>query len=188
MKLTARVPPRQALCRVGRCVATAASKASSSAKPWRLSASVVIAAPSDVVPTSAPLVPGDDSDYRVCLVQRTPRSTFMPSVSVFPGGAVDASDSAAATKILGRSDVDATCRVAAAREAFEESGILLSDGSPAVPFSRSESADWRARFRAAASSAVGLFAKQGVGLSLEGLHPICSFVTPVREECRAARP
>jgi len=82
----------------------------------------------------------------VFLLQRTRDAVFLPGAYVFPGGALDAEDSSerATRRVLGLSDAQASARLgiaaggvaywfAAARECFEESGILLAverDGRP----------------------------------------------------------
>ena len=75
----------------------------------------------------------------VFMLQRTSKAAFLPGAFVFPGGALDAEDSSerAAQRILGLDDAQASARLglpsgglaywfAAARECFEESGILLT--------------------------------------------------------------
>jgi glyoxylase-like metal-dependent hydrolase (beta-lactamase superfamily II)/8-oxo-dGTP pyrophosphatase MutT (NUDIX family) len=85
----------------------------------------------------------------VFLLQRTPDAVFLPGAYVFPGGALDAEDAGerAARRVLGLSDAQASARMglasgglaywfAAARECFEEAGILLAvhrDGRPVEP-------------------------------------------------------
>ena len=77
------------------------------------------------------------------MLRRSSRSAFLPEMFVFPGGAVDAEDAEIArTQLLraselpaeGREPSDPAFEVAALREAFEESGMLLAarpDGSGA---------------------------------------------------------
>lgn len=72
----------------------------------------------------------DDPRYEVLMVQRPETSRFMPSVWVFPGGAVDDSDSDA-PRTFGRAD---DWRVAALRELIEETGLwLTADGATEHP-------------------------------------------------------
>jgi len=73
------------------------------------------------------------------MLQRTSKAVFLPGAFVFPGGALDPDDSSerAARRVRGMDDAQASARlglasgglaywVAAARECFEESGILLA--------------------------------------------------------------
>jgi glyoxylase-like metal-dependent hydrolase (beta-lactamase superfamily II)/8-oxo-dGTP pyrophosphatase MutT (NUDIX family) len=75
----------------------------------------------------------------VFMLQRTSKAAFLPGAFVFPGGALDPDDSSerAAGRVRGLDDAQASARlglasgglaywVAAARECFEESGILLA--------------------------------------------------------------
>jgi len=75
----------------------------------------------------------------VFMLQRTAKAAFLPGAYVFPGGALDPDDSSerAARRVRGLDEARASARlglsagglaywVAAARESFEESGILLA--------------------------------------------------------------
>jgi len=75
----------------------------------------------------------------VFMLQRTSKAAFLPGAFVFPGGALDPDDASerAAQRVRGLDDAQASARmglasgglaywVAAARECFEESGILLT--------------------------------------------------------------
>jgi glyoxylase-like metal-dependent hydrolase (beta-lactamase superfamily II)/8-oxo-dGTP pyrophosphatase MutT (NUDIX family) len=75
----------------------------------------------------------------VFMLQRTAKAVFLPGAYVFPGGALDDDDGSArvAARVRGLDDAQASARmglasgglaywVAAARECFEESGILLA--------------------------------------------------------------
>jgi glyoxylase-like metal-dependent hydrolase (beta-lactamase superfamily II)/8-oxo-dGTP pyrophosphatase MutT (NUDIX family) len=75
----------------------------------------------------------------VFMLQRTSKAAFLPGAYVFPGGALDPDDASerAARRVRGLDDAQASARlglpsgglaywVAAARECFEESGILLA--------------------------------------------------------------
>lgn len=82
----------------------------------------------------------------VFMLQRTSKAVFLPGAFVFPGGALDPEDSSerAARRVLGLDDAQASARLglpsgglaywfAAARECFEESGILLVFDSKDLP-------------------------------------------------------
>lgn len=66
------------------------------------------------------------SPFEVLMIRRHARSSFVPDVWVFPGGAVDPLDEEIASEIASGSTLD-VMRIAAAREALEETGIWLGD-------------------------------------------------------------
>jgi len=79
----------------------------------------------------------DRPDLEVLVLRRTPAAVFGPGATVFPGGAVDASDGAVFDRVTGLDDAAASVehgvdagglafRVAAVRESFEEAGVLLA--------------------------------------------------------------
>jgi 8-oxo-dGTP pyrophosphatase MutT (NUDIX family) len=68
-----------------------------------------------------------DRGIEVLLVQRSPESSFMPGVWVFPGGGVDPGD---------RGDEEASHRACAVRELEEEAGISIDAGPGLVAWSR----------------------------------------------------
>ncbi len=80
------------------------------------------------------------------LLQRTKSATFLAGAHVFPGGALDKADrdNRVLRRVAGLSDAEANARlgvdagglaywVAAVRECFEESGILLAEGENGRP-------------------------------------------------------
>jgi 8-oxo-dGTP pyrophosphatase MutT (NUDIX family) len=70
---------------------------------------------------------------QVLAIERAKGMGFAGGAIAFPGGKVDPTDIPAGPAFSGFEGldlIDATGRVAAAREAFEESGILLSEGPP----------------------------------------------------------
>jgi glyoxylase-like metal-dependent hydrolase (beta-lactamase superfamily II)/8-oxo-dGTP pyrophosphatase MutT (NUDIX family) len=65
----------------------------------------------------------------VLMTRRSPSASFAPGAYVFPGGGIDAQDSAAHSQCSRRasqSDLHLTQAIAAIRESFEELGILLA--------------------------------------------------------------
>ena len=93
--------------------------------------------------------PAGDGGPEVFMLQRTASAAFLPGAYVFPGGALDPDDASpkAWRRVRGLDDARASARlglpsgglaywVAAARECFEESGILLAtdeDGRAVAP-------------------------------------------------------
>ncbi|MEO1171423.1 MAG: NUDIX domain-containing protein, partial [Myxococcota bacterium] len=67
-----------------------------------------------MIPAASVLALRGDPELRVLMVRRTPKSRSWAGLWVFPGGRIEAGE-----------DVP----VAAARELFEETGLLLADGS-----------------------------------------------------------
>jgi glyoxylase-like metal-dependent hydrolase (beta-lactamase superfamily II)/8-oxo-dGTP pyrophosphatase MutT (NUDIX family) len=95
----------------------------------------------------------------VLMLQRTSKAVFLPGAYVFPGGALDDDDASprAAERVRGMDDARASARlgleygglaywVAAARECFEESGILLAQDEAGKPVSAERAAELE-RFR-----------------------------------------
>ncbi|WP_342362334.1 NUDIX hydrolase [Terrarubrum flagellatum] len=79
------------------------------------------------------MVVRDNPHLEVLMVQRHHEIDFMPGALVFPGGKVDPDDSHPdwAAHALGWNDYsheERAAKIAAAREAFEESGLLFGEG------------------------------------------------------------
>jgi 8-oxo-dGTP pyrophosphatase MutT (NUDIX family) len=66
-------------------------------------------------------------EIEVFWLKREKNLTFAGGFYAFPGGKVDAADSQ--IPIEGATDVDAALKVAAARELFEETGVLVARGA-----------------------------------------------------------
>ncbi|MGH8675710.1 MAG: MBL fold metallo-hydrolase, partial [Burkholderiales bacterium] len=93
------------------------------------------------------------------MLQRTRGAAFLPGAYVFPGGAIDASDRdpRAARRVAGLGDTEASAKlglgagglaywIAAARECFEEAGILIAvqkDGAAVAPERVNALQSWR---------------------------------------------
>lgn len=123
----------------------------------------------------------------VLMVQRSPQASFMPGAYVFPGGAVDAADAAAAAgcdepaerllarigAVTGVGHAAPAYAVAALRECLEECGLWLGIDAPLPGL-----ADWRARLHAGAPFAA-LAAEAGLPLHTSALQPWSHWVTPL---------
>ena len=103
------------------------------------------------------------SGYEVFLVRRRKGASFMGGAFVFPGGAADE----------GETDL----RVTAARELFEEAGVLLATGTGA------DRAALRARVLAG-EPARAVLAEHGMMLAVDGLHHFAHWITPSIESRR----
>ncbi len=90
----------------------------------------------EVFPAATVIILRDSTvGIEILAIERAKGMGFAGGAVAFPGGKVDASDAAFASNAFqgfqSLEDEDARARVTAAREAFEESGVLLSAG-PAV--------------------------------------------------------
>ena len=122
------------------------------------------------------LVRRDEHAFRVLMGERSARHAFLPGRFVFPGGRVDVADQRLAIDTDLRPEVRAkvaagttTARarglaLAAVRETFEETGILV--GAKRRAQVRTRSAAWRRFF------------SHGVSPRLEALHFVARAITP----------
>ncbi len=105
---------------------------------------------------------------------------------VFPGGKVDPSDAHARPFCSGGEDLDETAlshRVAAVREAFEESGVLLArnkDGDELINAVQLEGieARWRANLAAGAITMADVCHTEGIVLALDKMVNYAHWITP----------
>jgi 8-oxo-dGTP pyrophosphatase MutT (NUDIX family) len=128
-----------------------------------------------------------DEQMEVFMVLRHHEIEFVSGALVFPGGSVDADDSAlAAARADGMAGVDpaaATVRVAAIREAFEESGFLLARKAGSDQFVTAlEQKDLQSRYRAALLAGEVSFARiieqENLTLATDMLIPFAHWITP----------
>ena len=113
--------------------------------------------------------PGSADAAEVFLLRRHRKASFMSSAFVFPGGAAEARD--------------ADPRVTAARELFEEAGVLLADR----PVPRTELEAWRARCAPGASDGAAfdrVLRDAGVAVAVDSLHYFAHWITPSAESKR----
>lgn len=105
-------------------------------------------------------------EAEVFMLRRHRKSSFMSSAFVFPGGAADPDDG--------------DPRITAARELFEEAGVLLTTG--AVPADRL--ASWRAAVNHDGANLGALLAAAGLSFDLDALHYFSHWITPSVERKR----
>jgi 8-oxo-dGTP pyrophosphatase MutT (NUDIX family) len=127
------------------------------------------------------------SGIEVFLLRRNPNSAFVPSASVFPGGAVDPAD--ADISVAGRADADCDRLlarpqarrwwVAAAREAFEEAGILLSAPAPAPDLVDGALVEARRELNAGRRDFASVLAEHDLAVDAGALHVLAHWLTPV---------
>ncbi len=132
----------------------------------------------------------------VLMLRRHPESVFAPDAWVFPGGRVDEADGAGTPLGAGPTDAEASQAlglpsgglaywVAAARECFEEAGILLArhpetgawfDAS--TELSAARLARCRREVNAGVASLDDVLQAEGLALDLSGVHYVSRWITP----------
>jgi 8-oxo-dGTP pyrophosphatase MutT (NUDIX family) len=155
----------------------------------------------EVQPAATVMLVRDSSGRRggsleVLMLRRHPDSVFAADAWVFPGGRVDAADRTGTPIALGPSDAEASRAlglpsgglaywVAAARECFEEAGILLArhpDTGAWLDTSTEWSAARLARYRrdvhTGAASLGAVLEAEGLVLDLSGVHYVSHWITP----------
>jgi 8-oxo-dGTP pyrophosphatase MutT (NUDIX family) len=122
------------------------------------------------------LLRASPSRFDVFLVRRHDKVAFMGGAHVFPGGRVDDGD-----RLLGE---DAAHHVAAARELFEEAGILLArrPGGGMVDLRDARDAGrfraYRGALAAGAMTMRDLIERERLEVALEALVPFAHWLTP----------
>jgi 8-oxo-dGTP pyrophosphatase MutT (NUDIX family) len=120
------------------------------------------------------------------MVVRHQASDFASGALVFPGGKVDAADADAAWADLvpeGLAPAGRALHVAAAREAFEEAGVMLArrHGSPGL-ISAAQAHALVARYRPAliggGATFIGMMRQEGLTLASELMIPYAHWITP----------
>jgi 8-oxo-dGTP pyrophosphatase MutT (NUDIX family) len=148
--------------------------------------------PPEAVPAATVVLLRDGpTGLEVLLMRRPGTMAFAPGMHVFPGGRVDPVHDARTpvhgtlpTGSWGDPELAAALVVAAVRETFEESGVLLAldrSGRPAVP-----DGDW-ARDRAASEASGGfpeVLHRRRLHLDADLLVPIAHWITPEVEARR----
>ncbi|MBV8972052.1 MAG: NUDIX hydrolase [Sphingomonadaceae bacterium] len=126
---------------------------------------------------------GGDGTWQLLLLERHAATAFAGGAMVFPGGRVDPGDAAvAADPALAEGfalldPTDAAARVAAAREAFEEAGVILGHGAGGDT-AATERAVWRARINARTATWAEFLRATGTRLDAALLLPFAHWVPP----------
>ncbi len=119
--------------------------------------------------------------WELLLLERHANTAFAGGAMVFPGGRVDpgdaavAGDPALATGFATLDATDAAARVAAARETFEEAGVVLGAGPAIDPATR---AAWRSQLNAGTAAWGDFLAATGSHLAAADLVPFAHWVPP----------
>lgn len=140
-------------------------------------------------PAATVLIVRDGPDLEVLMVRRSAGMAFGASAWVFPGGKVAPADADPIWDSLSDGSYDhyqRSLRIAAAREVFEESGLLLATRGgnelDAAAFSTFDSR--RAEVEADPAQFLSLIRDAGLRLTLDRLVPFAHWITPTFEPRR----
>ena len=139
-----------------------------------------------VVPAATVMLVADRPDLQVLMLRRNRRSIFVPNMWVFPGGAVDPEDADLAPHCRGIDDAAASAElgveagglawwVAAVRECFEETGVVLADHD--VPGGRLE--EHRDVLNANEREFGTIVRSEAMVLDAETVHYVGRWITPL---------
>ncbi len=140
-------------------------------------------------PASTVLIVRDAPTLEVLMVRRSAGMAFGASAWVFPGGKVAPADSDPAWDELSDGTYDhyaRSLRIAAAREVFEESGLLLAtrDGAEVDAAGSAAFDSQRAAVEADPNTFIALVREAGLRLTLDRLIPFAHWITPSFEPRR----
>ncbi|HEY6133048.1 MAG TPA: MBL fold metallo-hydrolase [Rubrivivax sp.] len=131
----------------------------------------------------------DAEGFEVLMLRRAERDgDFRSGAAVFPGGALDVRDREAHRHGIGWDDAAASRRlavdeggldylIAAARECFEEVGLLFADGIDAAGL-HSAHTQWRGPLQSGERSIAALCEALGMCIDLRGWHYLSHWLTP----------
>jgi recombination protein RecT len=135
----------------------------------------------DDIRDAATVIVGRDTSegLQVFMVRRSARAVFLPDQYVFPGGRVDEADRDEAARRLHGSagDVDPAYAMTAARETFEEVGLLFADR----PVPRDELARARRAMLAGETTFGAVLAQLGVAVDASQFVYFSRWITPKAE-------
>jgi len=140
-------------------------------------------------PAATVLLVRDADVLEVLMVRRSAGMAFGASAWVFPGGKVAGADADPAWDDCSEGSYDAyerSLRIAAAREVFEESGLLLAtrDGADLTELSWSAFESEREAVEADPGRFLSLVREAGLRLTLDRLTPFAHWITPSFEPRR----
>lgn len=137
------------------------------------------------VPAATILLVRDHPTFEVLMVKRHHQIDFAGGALVFPGGKTHAGDHdeawlARAAAAPGAEPEQRPLRIAAIREAYEETGILLAASPSGVPFPGAvRAAEARADVAADRQSFLGLVGELDLRLDLTALTVFARWITPL---------
>jgi 8-oxo-dGTP pyrophosphatase MutT (NUDIX family) len=137
--------------------------------------------PEPEIRDAATVIVGRDTTegLQVFMVRRNAGAAFLPDRYVFPGGRVDAADRDEATQRLRGSagEVEPAYAVTAARETFEEVGLLFADRTVDV----TRLAELRREMHAGQLSFGGVLERLDAGIDASQLRYFSRWITPKAE-------
>ena len=123
------------------------------------------------------LLTRDPTSTEVYLVERSPQLKFFGGYFAFPGGTLDDSDREFVLQNTTRFPEEVRpFVVAAAREIFEETGILLTSG--ASDLSTPILTDYRKKLLNEELTFTEILQREGHSIDAESFHCICKIITP----------
>ena len=136
---------------------------------------------------TAVLLRDAEDDIETLLLRRRGTAGFVPGAYVFPGGRVDAADSEVEWPVQ-NVDPEARYWIAAVREVFEETGVLLARTAAGV-WSTDASADaglelWRNQLMSEEATLQDLLQTRGLFLAAREIAYIAHWITPLVEPRR----
>lgn len=137
-----------------------------------------------VHPAATILILRESPDLQVLMLHRHPDTDFVPGAMLFPGGRVDHGDTHAcwAEHCIGWENhrpEDRGLRIAAIREVFEETGLVLTPDPLPADFAEGDALlKLRAGVEAGAVSFSDVLAGAGLRVDLDLLVPLSRWITP----------
>ena len=134
-----------------------------------------------ILPASTVILVRDAPGLEVLMVRRHSAMAFGADAWVFPGGKVSVADAGSGE------GPDAHFRLAAARETFEETGLLLArrpDGSPATVGDCAAMQPMRPRVETEPHLFLPMLREAGLAPALDWLKPFAHWITPSFEARR----
>lgn len=123
------------------------------------------------------LLTRDPESTEVYLVERNPKLKFFGGYFAFPGGTLDDEDVELRIEHEDQFPAEeARYLVAAAREVFEETGLLLAHGRSSVPKERLT--EYRRALLDGSLDFATILDREGLTVDAADFHPICSILTP----------
>ncbi|NIR47261.1 MBL fold metallo-hydrolase [candidate division KSB1 bacterium] len=123
------------------------------------------------------LLTRDANSTEVYLVERNPKLRFFGGYFAFPGGTLDGEEEAVDIKNASRVPKEnLEYLVTAAREIFEETGVLLTANNSPIPKERAD--DYRKKLLAGEINFSEILKREGRDIDAADFHPICDIITP----------